>query len=342
MTASLRRTAASRRSAADVPAAPRRLKLRQLELLAQLVEHQSLARASSAMSVTQPAATKLLREMESMLGVELFERLPRGMRATAFGEIMTRQARTALAALDRARDEIAALIEGASGSVSVGSVRGATASLLAPAVAALHAKRPGIRMNVLVDAAEIVVPRLREARLDIVLGNVPSSLAGTDLVFEPLLDEPLAVVAGLHHPLAHRRRLRWNDVAACEWIVYPQETALRPLLEGLLSAGSRAEGPTAIETASVVATTMLLERTDMLAVMPRDVAEHYARGGNVKILPLAVPVSLGPIGIVRHRDRELSPAVIAFVDEVRRIAQRATGAGSPGKLHPRRNRPTDA
>jgi DNA-binding transcriptional LysR family regulator len=232
---------------------------------------------------------------------------------------MTRQARTALAALDRAREEIATLTEGASGSVAVGSVRGATASLLAPAVAALHDKRPGIRISVLVDAAEIVVPRLREARLDIVLGNVPSALAGPDLVFEPLLDEPLAIVAGLHHRVARKRALRWKDVAGCEWIVYPQETALRPLLEALVPMG-RADAPSAIETASVVATTMLLERTDMLAIMPRDVAEHYARGNTVTILPLKVPVTLGLIGVVRHRARELSPAGLAFVEEVRRIA----------------------
>jgi len=319
MTASIRR-AHRRATPRAAPAAVRRLKLRQLELLAQLVEHQSLAGAAAAMSVTQPAATKLLREMEATLGVELFERLPRGMRATAFGEIMTRQARTALAALDRAREEIGSLSEGASGSVAVGSVRGATAALLAPALAALHEKRPGIRMSVLVDAAEIVIPRLREARLDIVLGNVPSSLAGRDLAFEPLLEEPLAVVAGLHHPMARRRKLRWSEVAGCEWIVYPQETALRPMLDALLPAASRADAPNAIETASVVATTMLLERTDMLAVMPRDVAQHYARGNTVTILPLKVPTTLGLIGIVRHRDRELSPASLAFLEEVRHIA----------------------
>ena len=315
------RARTTHRPAARKPAGVNRLKLRQLELVAHLVEQQSLARAAGAMNVTQPAATKLLREMEATLGVELFERLPRGMRATAFGEIMTRHARTVLAALERAGEEIATLGEGASGTVAVGSVRGATAALLAPALAALHEKRPGIRMSVLVDAAEIVIPRLREARLDIVLGNVPSALAGRDLAFEPLLDEPLAVVAGLHHPLARRRSLRWSDVAGCEWIVYPQETALRPLLEVLVPMG-HAEAPNAIETASVVATTMMLERTSMLAVMPRDVAQHYARGNTVTILPLKVPVSLGMIGVVRHRDRELSPAGLAFLDEVRRIATR--------------------
>jgi len=290
-----------------------KLKLRQLELLVELADHQSLAAAASAMSITQPAATKLLQEIEQTLGVALFDRMPRGMRATPYGEIMMRQARTALAALDRGREEIAALMDGASGSVSVGSVRGATSSLLAPALAAVRASRPAVRMSVLVDAAEILLPRLREARLDIVLGNVPASLGGRDLAFEPLLEESLVVVARVGHPLARKKRLAWKEAAHSEWIVYPQETALRPLFEGLEQQG-------AIETASVVATTMMLERTDMLAVMPRDIAEHYAGRGLVQILELKLPVSLGKIGLVTHKDRQLSPAAIAFIAEVRQIA----------------------
>lgn len=297
-----------------------KLKLRQLELLVQLADHPSVAAAASAMSITQPAASKLLQEIEHTLGVALFDRLPRGMRATPYGEIMMRQARTALAALERGREEIAALMDGASGSVAVGSVRGATSSLLAPALAAVRAARPGVRVSVLVDAAEILIPRLREARLDIVLGNIPASLGGRDLAFEPLLEESLVVVSRVGHPLTRKKRLAWTDAADSEWIVYPQETALRPLFEGLLSGPASVEQHGAIETASVVATTMMLERTDMLAVMPRDVAEHYAGRGLVEILKLKLPVSLGRIGVVTHKDRQLSPAAASFVAEVRRIA----------------------
>lgn len=300
-----------------------RLKLRQLELLVQLAEHHSLARAAGAMSVTQPAATKLLQETEQILGVALFERLPRGMRATPCGEIMMRHARTALAALDRGREEIAALIEGASGAVAVGSVRAATSSLLAPALAAVRTSRPSLRVSVLVDAAEILIPRLREARLDIVLGHVPASLGGRDLAFEPMLEETLVTVSRAGHPLSRKKRLAWKDVARSEWIVYPQETPLRALFEGMLSG--------VIETASVVATTMMLERTDMLAVMPRDVAEHYASRGLVEILKLKLPVTLGRIGIVTHKDRQLSPAANAFIGEVRRLA--STPAAPRGARH---------
>jgi DNA-binding transcriptional LysR family regulator len=204
--------------------------------------------------------------------------------------------------------------------VAVGSARGATATLLAPALAAMRSDRPRVRMTVLVDAAEILIPRLREARLDLVLGSVPDSLRGPDLDFEALLDEPLAVVSGPHHPFARKKRLRWADVARSEWVIYPQETALRALFEGTLSRPDSPDAPAAIETASVVATTMLLERTNMLAVMPLDVAEHYARFGMVGILPLKPPVGLGMVGLVRHADRELSPAAEAFAAEVRKLA----------------------
>ena len=118
-------------------------------------------------------------------------------------------------------------------------------------------------------------------------------------------------------------------------MVYPQETALRPLFEGALSRPDSPDAPAAIETASVVATTMLLERTDMLAVMPRDVAEHYARFGMVGILPLKPPVGLGTVGLVRHADRELSPAAQAFAADVRKLAA-ARRAGKPAM--PRRTR----
>src|SRR5437763_538652 len=97
-------------------ASVRRLKLRHLELLVRLAEQQSLARAAAAMNVTQPAATKMLREAERVLGTALFERLPRGMRATPGGEIMTRHARTVLAALERGAEEIASFRDAQAGS----------------------------------------------------------------------------------------------------------------------------------------------------------------------------------------------------------------------------------
>ena len=85
-----------------------RLKTRQLSLLLELAEHGSVLRAAQAASMTQPAASKLLAEMESLLGVKLFERHARGVEPTWYGQVLVRHARTALTELSRAHDEIAA------------------------------------------------------------------------------------------------------------------------------------------------------------------------------------------------------------------------------------------
>ena len=83
-----------------------RLKTRQLLLLAKRDEERNTHRASAAMAMTQPAASKLLKETEEALGASLFDRLPRGVEPTPYGEIMSRHARKMLAHLSEAKEEI--------------------------------------------------------------------------------------------------------------------------------------------------------------------------------------------------------------------------------------------
>src|SRR5512146_826850 len=96
------------------------LKTHQLAFLVHLDEERCLARAAEAAGLTQPAASKLLRQVEVTLGVQLFERQPRGMVPTGYGEILIRRARAALAELGLARKEIAALRSGLLGKAIVG------------------------------------------------------------------------------------------------------------------------------------------------------------------------------------------------------------------------------
>src|SRR5256885_6928038 len=123
-----------------------RLKTRQLLLLQVLAEEGNIHRAAQVLSMTQPAASKLLKDLEDVLGVELFERLPRGMRPTWYGESMIRHARMALGSLNRARDEIEALRAGRFGQVSVGAITAPGMTLLPTAVAQVQAQHPTLRV----------------------------------------------------------------------------------------------------------------------------------------------------------------------------------------------------
>src|SRR3990170_3101725 len=119
------------------PVARFHLKTRQLAFLVHLDEERCLARAADASGLTQPAASKLLRQVEVSLGVQLFERLPRGMSPTGYGEILVRHARMALSQLGLAREEIAALKSGLSGKAALGMVFDPQSDLVPMAIARL-------------------------------------------------------------------------------------------------------------------------------------------------------------------------------------------------------------
>src|SRR6185436_7139094 len=114
-----------------------RLKTRQLLLLVALAEEGNI----------QPAASKLLKDLEDVLEVSLFDRLPRGMRPTWYGEIMIRHARVALASLNQAHDELSALKAGRAGQVNIGVITAPGLVLLPPAVAEVKREQHNLRVS---------------------------------------------------------------------------------------------------------------------------------------------------------------------------------------------------
>ena len=93
--------------------------------------------------MTQPAASKLLLQLEAMLGIPLFRHHPRGVEPTEAGVILTRHARLALAELRQAGDEIAELRSGLRGHVSLGTEAASAATLVPQAVVQLSSIHNG-------------------------------------------------------------------------------------------------------------------------------------------------------------------------------------------------------
>jgi len=100
------------------------LKLKHLQLLVALDEFRHIGRVAEFLSVTQPAVSKTLAEIERMFGLELFSRSTRGTDPTDFGNTVVRFARSVLADYSRTCDELAAAASGAAGHTSVGAMVG--------------------------------------------------------------------------------------------------------------------------------------------------------------------------------------------------------------------------
>ena len=169
-----------------------RLKTRHLLLLIHLYEQRSVLRAAEAANMTQPAASKLLAEMEDLLGVTLFDRHARGVEPTWYGQVLIRRARAALSEIGRAHDEISALRSGRTGQAAIGTVVNPGTTLVPQAIAAVKREFPDILIKVEMDYSRPLVARLLDGQLDIVIGRIMDSDNSAELDFEPLADEPHA------------------------------------------------------------------------------------------------------------------------------------------------------
>ncbi|MGZ5271154.1 MAG: LysR family transcriptional regulator, partial [Ramlibacter sp.] len=185
------------------------IKLRHLQLLVALDQFRHLGRTAEFLSVSQPAVSRMLGEVESMLGFLLFERSTRGTQPTVAGVGMVRFARGVLAEYERTREEIAAHDSGAAGRTRVGSMVVALPTVVSPAVALL--KRRAAQATVLVEEGDLthLLPKLRIGELDVFVGRLEPGYASPDLVTEALYNEPMKAVCHPADPLAGKARVTW-------------------------------------------------------------------------------------------------------------------------------------
>jgi DNA-binding transcriptional LysR family regulator len=298
-----------------------RLSARQLALLIQLDEKGSVLRAAEAANLTQPAASKVLSQIEQALGVPLFARHPRGIEPTPYGAILVRHARNVLAELRQAHDELEAARLGVSGEVTVGTVITAATTLVPQAVVRLGRRSPLIQVRIELDFSEVLVRRLVERKLDIVIARLHTSQGTEDLRFEAIAEEAHQIVARTGHPLATRSALTLADLADQTWILPPPGNVMRDRLnEQFLQAGLDLPRHV-VETPSLPVIVSLLRDSQMLAPLATEVIRPYCEADLLAPLPVTLDLRLGLGGIITLRRSRPSPAGQAMLDALRETAE---------------------
>jgi DNA-binding transcriptional LysR family regulator len=284
------------------------LKLKHLQLLVALDQFRHLGRASEFLSLTQPAVSKTLAEVERLFDLPLFVRSTRGTEPTAYGETLVRFARSVLADFERTRDEIAAVASGAAGRVSVGAMVVAVPTLLTPAIERLKSRSD--QTTVLVEEGDLtrLLPRLRLGELDLLVSRLEPGYAAPDLETEAFYDEPMCIVAAPGHPLARRRKPAWADLASVAWVVPPPWASSRIKLHQMFYKHQLNPPVDVVETASFLVTLSGVRERGAVAFWARSVARHYEQQGLVSILRLPVPIELPPVGLITLRGRARTPA----------------------------------
>ncbi|NCT83483.1 MAG: LysR family transcriptional regulator [Comamonadaceae bacterium] len=298
------------------------LKTRQLVLLVELGRHGSILHAAQAAHLTQPAASKLLSDLEHALGVKLFERLPRGVAPTWYGEVMIRRAGAALAELDAGHQEVMELLSGLSGRVSVGAVLTPSTTLLPAAITLLKARQPRVHVAVSVDTSKLLIQHLQNGELDLVIGRVLDSESAAQLSFEPLTDEPHCLVVRAGHPLAGRDDLSLAELAGQSWILPPGGSILRDRLTALFLSAGLGQPQQTVETLSLPVITSLLGQSDMVSALPVELVKPYLATGLLEVLGFDLGLRMDVYGIVTRRGHQLSPGAELMLHCLREEAAR--------------------
>ncbi|MEU7018916.1 LysR substrate-binding domain-containing protein [Streptomyces sp. NPDC046385] len=288
-----------------------RLKFRHLTLLVAIVDHGSVARAAETLHLTQPAATRTLRELETIADLPLFVRVPRGMRPTLYGQALTEHARAVLAELRRAADHLTGLRQGQEGTVTVGALLAGTNVLLPRAVARLKRARPRLTVVVREGTPDVLHPALLAGELDIIVGRVgPAPKEGAPLRQRRLYRERIRLAVRSGHPLLDDPAVTLTDTLGHPWILPVEQTALRQEL-GALFADRGLELPgDRVECTSILTMRALLLQTDMIALLPELVLRDDHQ---LAALPVELPSVGRTVGTTEVAHRTRSPALQALL-----------------------------
>jgi DNA-binding transcriptional LysR family regulator len=303
-----------------------RLKTRQLLLLVALAEEGNIHRAAEVLNMTQPAASKLLKDLEDVLGVALFDRLPRGMQPTLCGEAMIRHARVALSSLNQAHDEVQGIKAGSFGRVSVGAITTPGLMLLPQAIARVKQAHPTLRISLQVDTSDVLMERMAQGKVDILVARLFAQHDKTALRFEAMAEEPAVAVVRPGHPLLSAGKLTLRDLSGWGWIVPPEGSVLRHRFDLMFSEAALDAPVNLIETSALLFVTKMIAEGDMIGLLAGDVGRYYAQHTLGAVLPIELPCRMDAFGLVTRTDRPLSPAARVMVAAIKAAAAEAYGA----------------
>jgi len=293
-----------------------RVRLNQLRLLVGIAETGSVLGAAEAQHISQPAATKALRQLEEAVGDVLVSRGSSGSVLTDTGAILCKRARVILSELRDAENELGLWHSGGAGMVTIGTLMVAAPSLLPGALAQLAELAPLISTRIFEGNSESMFRDLKSGQLDLLVGRFwPGE--DPELHTEPLYESCFHLIAKANHPLAKRRKLQLADLANFRWIMPPPGTHTRTALEDMFRLGRLTSPQPLVETTSFLVTRSLLLNTEAITAVPMEVFDQEVKAGVLCQLPLHLALTLPPVSIVRHTKRTPTPAANRVIEQLR-------------------------
>lgn len=303
----------------------RRLRLRDLHAFCTVAHAGSMGKAAQQLRVSQPAISKVIADLEHLIGVRLLDRSRKGVEPTIYGQVLLRHGLVAFDELKQSIRNIEFLADPATGELRIGSPASMSATFLPRIVRRFGEKYPGVVLHlsdVPSPGSPVSMDRgLHDRKHDLVLARLsnpladPRSMDGVNVDY--LFDDPLVITAGKRNRLAARRKVDFTELVNEPWILpAPHSWQYRVLAEAFHARGLD------VPKSSVVAYSVhiigdFLARSPFVTALPRSWVQH----NSFKALPVELPTPPWQVAILTLKNRTLSPVVERFIECAREVTK---------------------
>jgi DNA-binding transcriptional LysR family regulator len=280
-----------------------RLNYNHIMVLLDVAESGSINAAAQMRHVAQSAVSRTMRELELSMGVKLLERHARGIELTEPGRTLVQLAKNIRAEANATRRELARLQEGESTTTLVIGAHPTLAAFVLPQVISRFSERiPECHISVREGMKETLLPALGHGDLDVVVCRIGNTPVPSDLVEEHIYQDTMVIVSGRNHPLAARRRVRPEELAAGRWVLPPEDAEpYQDVVEVFQSLGLQIPTPKDQSASVALNRTLLSSEQDWLAVMPRDLFWTDLHQRRLKVLHELPSAKRRTIGLILRR-----------------------------------------
>jgi DNA-binding transcriptional LysR family regulator len=287
------------------------LSARQLHAVLAVAEYNSFIAAAASLKTSQPALTRTIKRVEDVLGVRLFDRSTRRVEITAAGKEFAAVADRMLNDLRISVTSMREIGEEQRGQIIISSIMSIANGLLPAIVAKYRASRPGIGIILREGVHGTVLEDIRSGTADLgitYVDDVPDFIEA-----KRISREVFDVILPWTHPLARRSKrvaVALADLVSFPFVSLPYDSRTRRIIDGAASAAGHSLQHVA--TVTQFATMMSFVRAGVgIAIVPSGAVAGFL-GKDLAVLKLTRPRLSRDVGLIKLRDRELSPAARGF------------------------------
>jgi DNA-binding transcriptional LysR family regulator len=293
-----------------LPHVLRKLRIRDLETLDWLGRYRSFARTAEEASITQPALSKWLRELEDTLDLPLFERTSRRVAPTAYGEAMLECVARILTDLRTVQPAFDALKSGTSLPLKIGMLPYISMRLLPGVIEHLARHAPTQQINFSENTLDFLLPLIQRRELDIIVCRLESPALTSGFTVTELYSDEILVVAPQNHPLHRRSCITWRDAAAWPWIMPSMGSPMRTALEVEFATAGVAAPHVLMESTSHLTNCAVARRVPCLFVSTRLRRGETDLNDELRQLPLKVSTAVQRVGALTAEPQSAAVSLV--------------------------------